>query len=166
MRKIDKILIIGSLIIIAGCASITETYIDSNPYRIRKRINLHKKQDAKRLELITNCSKAWAFNYLDSIVDLTIIQYYPAYKFDLISKPALIIGLRNQDTIRILSYDYFDKLDKNQKIKVDPDSTVDLRNSLSLTLVYKDLPLFLSKNKLEDRYFCDIKKTYFGRIKK
>jgi len=144
MKKLDKILIIGLLIVIASCASVTETYIDNNPYRIRKRINLHKKQDAKRLEMISNCSKKWTFDYLDSIIDVSVIQYYPSYRFDLVTSPALIIGLHNKDTVRILCNDYYGKLNKNQYIKICPDSTVNIKNQMSMVLVYRDLPLYLS----------------------
>ena len=166
MGKLEKILIIGLLIVIASCASVTETYIDHNPYRFRKRINLHKKQDAKRREMICNCSKNWTFNYLDSIIDVTVIQYYPAYRFDLVTRPALLIGSHNKDTVRILCNDYYGKIIKNQSIKIYPDSTVNIKNWMSMALVYRDLPLYLSNNKIEDKYYCDIKKTCFGRIKK
>lgn len=150
------------MIVTVSCASITETYIDHNPYKIRKRINPHKKQDAKRHEQIKNCAKTWTFYDLDSTIDLTVIQYHAAYRFSLNSQPTLLSGLTNQDTVRILCYNYFDKLVKEQKTKVIPDSTmnmnsINLQNLNLMGLVYQELPLFLSKNKNEDRYFRDIK---------
>jgi len=158
---------IGIAYLLSGCASIKESYIDSKSFKIKTRINLHKKQDDKRRDILEQCKSSWVFNNLNTLLDLKIIQYRKAYRFDLISQPAMIIGCTNRnDTVRIFIYNYQENLSKGDQIKVYPDSTINLRDKISRFLITQDLPVILSKQKSEDRYYCDIKKTYFGKIRK
>jgi hypothetical protein len=166
MRRLVLIIKIFSFLFLTSCASITETSVDTKTFKIRKRINLHKQQDSKRLDLLNSCTRTWHFQQLDSSISIKIIQYHKTFRFDLTRKPALIIGIVNQDTIRVLINDLSKDFVNGQIIKIYPDSSIDINNNISMVLINRDLPVFLSDKKTEDRFFCDIKKTYFGKINK
>jgi len=167
MRKYNKHIVIVIYILLVGCASIKETYVDSKTFKIKTRINLHKKQDEKRRNLLEQCQTNWIYGNLPTQTDLKIIQYNKAFRFDLISRPAMLIGTtRENDTIRIISYNYKENLSKGDQIKVYPDTTLNLKDKWTLILIKRDLPVILSKQKSEDKYYCDVKKTYYAKIEK
>jgi hypothetical protein len=167
MRYLKILMIIGICHLLLGCASIKESYVDSKTFKIKTRLNFHKKQDEKRRDLLEKCKITWVYSNLNTQTELRIIQYRKAFRFDLVSQPAMIIGTTSiNDTVRIFIYNYQENLSKGDQIKVYPDTTLNLKDNMTLLLIKRDLPVILSKKKSEDKYYCDIKKTYFGKIKK
>ena len=66
--------------------------------------------------------------------------------------------------MRLLGYNFKEQLKKNQIITVIPDTSIDVNNIYAILSYKRDVPIFISQNKKEDRYFCEINKTYFGKI--
>lgn len=147
-----------------SCTSFKEKYIETYAMSGKQKINFKKKSNSERLEFIDQCSKNWKYLVMTEPISLEIIQYTKAYNVDLFSYPAVLICRTNKnDTIRILSLNQKSDLKTNENITVVPDTSV---GNQQMRLIIRDKPLFLAKNKKEDKYFCEVKKTYIATIKK
>ena len=158
------------VLINVSCSKYFVTVEQHNPYKLRNRINLHQKSDNERFQIIDDCKKNWRFRTLTDTLEIRVIQYLPAYRHSLNNLPAMIIGNNNSDTLRILVYDFFEKIDKGKHITIIPDlsTTKMLKSSdefFEATLLMNRTQTHLSKKKDEDSYYCNIKDTYFGKVK-
>ena|SRR5947209_7892148 len=98
-------------------------------------------------------------------MSINVLAYLPAYHVDLTVRPAMIIGVTNQnDSIRVLQYGFEKDLKIGKFIQVKPDTSIDIKNTLTMALVQRDLPFVLSKDKAFDKYYCKVTKTYFGKV--
>ena len=150
-----------------SCSSFNDKYVEHYGMTGKKRINFHKQNDNKRRGLISECAKKWEYHTLKNEIQLKVLQYEKAYHFDMFSIPAILIGIsESNDTLRILKLDYKEEIRKNQIITIVPDTSIDITNWQELTIAKRDVPVFLARDRKEDRYFCDVKETYFGNIMK
>jgi hypothetical protein len=167
---IRKIIFSVLILINVSCSRYFVTVEQHNPYKIKKKLNLHQKRDTERRQIIDDCKKNWKFKALDDTLDIRVIQYLPAYRHSLDNLPAMVIGTNNSDTLRILIYDFFEHIDKGSLINIVPDSSINkmLKSSdefLSVTLLKNRTQTHLSKKISEDSFYCNINDTYFGGVK-
>lgn len=168
MPRLIKYVIL--ILINVSCSSYFVTVEQHNPYKIKKKLNLHQNRDNERRQIIEDCKKDWNFKTLNDTLEIGVIQYLPAYRHSLNNLPAMIIGTINSDTLRILVHDFFKQIDKDMFVTIVPDSSSNqiLKTSdefLEVTLLKKHTQTHLSKKKIEDYLYCNIKDTYFGKVK-
>ena len=160
-----KVFLIISILFFVSCVTVEQ----HNPYKLKRKLNLHQKKDKQRLETIDNCKNDWIYIALEDTLKIKVIQYLPAYQHSLNNLPAMIIGNYKNDTIRILAFDHFDKLKKGQIISVFPDSVrnekLKQNDNIEIGLLKRDTQTHLSKRKSEDSFYCEVKETLFGVIK-
>lgn len=125
----------------------------------------HNNFDNARYDTIRSCSQKWQFLSIDTTVSIKVLAYLPAFHVDLTLRPAMIVGVTTwNDTIRVLQYGFEKDLKIGKLIEVKPDTSIDINNSVTKALVQRDLPIILSKSKTFNRYYCDVTKTYFGKV--
>ena len=161
-----KVLLIISIVFFVSCVTVEQ----HNPYKLKRKLNLHQKKDKQRLQTISNCKNDWEYKILEDTLKVKVIQYIPAYIHSLNNLPAMTIAEYQNDTIRILTKEHFEKLKKGQIILVFPDSVRNERikqnNNIGMVLLKRDTQAHLSKRKKEDNLYCKVKTTYFGLLKK
>jgi len=125
----------------------------------------HNNFDNNRYDTIRSCSQKWQFLSVDTTFSIKVLACLPAFHVDLTVRPAMIVGVTNQnDSIRVLQYGFEKDLKIGKFIQVKPDTSIDIKNTLTMALVQRDLPFVLSKDKTFDRYYCEVTKTYFGKV--
>ncbi len=152
------------ILLLTSCTSFREKYVDTYAMSGQKRINFKKRTNSKRMKLIEQCAKNWKYLELTESISVEIIQYTKAYNVDLFWYPAVLICKTNEgDTVRVLIRNLKSELKAHENIVVVPDTAVNINDPLQIGLIVRDKPLFLAKNKNEDKYFCEVKRTYFAK---
>ena len=84
--------------------------------------------------------------------------------------PAMLIGIVDTDTIRVLSYKCFNDFKKGQFVQVISDQMFDeiikpTKEPTGDIYILRLYPIKLTRNKKEDIYYCKVKNTIYGIIK-
>ncbi len=164
MRKLLLILTIALVLSSFGC--VKTTYIGragriKTKYELRAKV---QKRDA-RYQYLTGCTRKWQLQVLKKELDLTVLTFVKAKIFDLISYPAMVVGVTSEgDTVRVLQYRFKEDINRGERIVIVPDTNKYVGDPISIALM--NYPVELAKNEQEDSLYCQVAKTYMGIINK
>jgi hypothetical protein len=156
------LLTILTIWLIFGCVK-TNTMGRAYGSKTKFEFKAKAKKRQERYDYLTGCTRKWQLKVLSEEIDLQVITYTKAWRFDLMSYPAMLVGVTSQgDTLRVLQHRFVEEVNRGENVLVSPETNQALTDPLYLALI--NYPVTLANNKKEDYLYCQVKRTYIGII--